>query len=76
MADREKKVGKTKIQKFYYLKNKELFRWNKKHFSVLEGLSFSEKWKFDKKIEDTSFKINIYTLTKKLVRFYRYIVVL
>ena len=26
---------------------------------VLEGLSFGEKWKFNKKIEDTSFKINI-----------------
>ena len=26
---------------------KDLFRKNKKHFSVFEGLSFGEKWKFD-----------------------------
>ena len=28
---------------------KELFRWNKKFFIVFEGLSFGEKWKFEKK---------------------------
>ena len=27
---------------------KELFRWNEKHFSVFEGLTFGEKQKFDK----------------------------
>ena len=35
---------------------KELFRWNKKHFIVSEGLSFGEKIKNLWKIADTSFK--------------------
>ena len=40
------KCGKEeeKLQKPEYLENeKELFRWNKKHFWVFEGLSFGEK---------------------------------
>ena len=50
-----KKCGKEgkKLQKFKYL---ELFRWNKKHFSVFEGLPFGEKIKIWQKIADTSFK--------------------
>ena len=53
------KVGKlreknTKI--WISWKLKELFRWNKKCFTVLKGLSFGEKIKIWWKIIDTSFK--------------------
>ena len=34
-----------KLQKLKYLKNEELFRSNKKNFSVSQGLSFGEKIK-------------------------------
>ena len=30
---------KKKLQQFWYLKKKELFRWNEKFFIVFEGLS-------------------------------------
>ena len=41
------KCGKDeeKVQKFEYLENEELLKWNKNHFSVFEGLSFGEKIK-------------------------------
>ena len=50
MADREKRgedeYTKTRISR----ERKELFRWNKKHFSqFLNGLSFGEKIKIWKK---------------------------
>ena len=43
MADREKKEGKTKIQKLEYLENENSFLDEKKKNSVFKGLSFSEK---------------------------------
>ena len=44
MADREKREGKTKIQKFEYLENKKSFLDEiKKIFTVFKGLSFGEK---------------------------------
>ena len=44
MADREKKEGKTKIQKFKYLKNEKSFLDEIKNFLIVfEGLSFGEK---------------------------------
>ena len=44
MADREKKEGKTKIQKVNYLKNEKSFLDEiKKKFMVFEGLLFGEK---------------------------------
>ena len=48
MADGEKE-GKTEIQKFEYLDNEKSFLDEIKFFIVFEGLSFSEKYKFDKK---------------------------
>ena len=42
------KCGKQvkKLQKIEYLENEKSFlRWNKKHFSVFEGLSFGEQIK-------------------------------
>ena len=42
MADREKKEGKMKIQKFEYLENKKSFL-DEIFFIVFEGLSFGEK---------------------------------
>ena len=42
MADGEKE-GRTEIQKYEYLENKTSFlKWNKKQFSVFEGLSFGD----------------------------------
>ena len=42
--------GKTEIQKFEYLKNEKSFLDEIKYiFIVYEGLSFSEKYIFDKK---------------------------
>ena len=38
---KRRKGGNTKI--WISRERKELFRWNKKHFSVFEGLSFGEK---------------------------------
>ena len=36
--------GRGKITKIWISQEqKEIFRWNKKHFSVFEGLSFGEK---------------------------------
>ena len=43
MADREKKEGKTKIQKLEYLENENNFLDEIKIFIVFKGLSFSEK---------------------------------
>ena len=43
MADREKKDGKTKIQKLEYLENEKNFLDEIKIFIVFKGLSFSEK---------------------------------
>ena len=44
MADREKKEGKKKIQKFEYLENEKSFLDEiKTFFIVFEGLSFGEK---------------------------------
>ena len=44
-------MGKTKVQKIEYLKNEKNFsdEIKKKIFIVFGGLSFSEKYKFDKK---------------------------
>ena len=42
---RREKITKIWISREW----KELFRWNKKHFSVFEGLSFDEIKKVDKK---------------------------
>ena len=44
---------------------KELFRWNKKHFSVFEGLSFGEIIKIWWKIADTSLNQNILPMDLK-----------
>ena len=44
----EEKIQKNWISREW----KELFGWNKKHFSVFEGLSFGEKIKIWWKIED------------------------
>ena len=42
--------GREKIQKFEYLKNKKIFLDEiKNSFIVFQGLSFDEKYKFDKK---------------------------
>ena len=50
MADREKKEGKTKIQKFEYLENENSFLDKIKNiFHSFWGLSFGEKQKFNKK---------------------------
>ena len=50
MADRVKKDGKTKIQKFEYLENEKSFLDEIKNiFHIFEGLSFGEKQKFYKK---------------------------
>ena len=50
MTDREKKEGKTNIQKIEYLENEERFLDEMKNiFRVFEGLSCDEKQKFDKK---------------------------
>ena len=50
MADREKKEGKTKIQKFEYLENENSFFDKIKNiFHSFWGLSFGEKQKFNKK---------------------------
>ena len=44
MVDREKKEGKTKIQKFQYLENeKSFFNEIKTFFTIFDGLSFGEK---------------------------------
>ena len=44
MADREKKKGRLKIQKFEYLKNEKSFLNEIKTFSIVfEELSFGEK---------------------------------
>ena len=45
MADREKREGKTKIQKFEYLENKKSFldEIKKTFFIVFEWLSLGEK---------------------------------
>ena len=44
MDDKEKKEGKTEIQKFKYLKNEKSFLDEiKTFFIVFEGLSFGEK---------------------------------
>ena len=44
--DHVEKEGRTEIQKNWISREqKEHFRWNKKHFSVSEGLSFGEKSK-------------------------------
>ena len=43
-----KREGKTNIKKFEYLKNKQSFFDEIKNI-VFEGLSFDEKWNFDKK---------------------------
>ena len=48
---------KGKITKIWISRDwKKLFRWNKKHFSVFEGLSFGEKIQIWWKIANTSFK--------------------
>ena len=68
-----------KLQTFCIsLEQKELFRWNKKHFSVFEAPSFGDKIK---KIADTSFKfpeirrkVWILSLTKCCEGFWRGIV--
>ena len=50
MTDREKKEGKTNIQKIEYLENEKRFLDEMKNiFRVFEGLSYDEKQKFDKK---------------------------
>ena len=49
----QRKGKNTKI--WISREQKELYRWNKKHFSVFEGLSFGEKLKIWWKIADTSF---------------------
>ena len=61
MADREKR-GKTKIQKLEYLKNENSFldEIKKTFCTVFEELSFGEKWKFDKKIADTSLTVPLW----------------
>ena len=43
MADREKKKGRWKYKKLNISRTERAF------FIVFEGLSFGEKWKFDKK---------------------------
>ena len=44
MVDREKKEGKTKIQKFQYLENEKSFcNEIKTFFTIFDGLSFGEK---------------------------------
>ena len=49
--------GRGKItKKWIPRERKGPFRWNKKHFSVFQRLSFGEKIKIWKKIADTSFK--------------------
>ena len=48
--------GRGKNRKIWISREwKEIFRWNKEHFSVFEGLSFGEKIKIWSKIADTSF---------------------
>ena len=50
MADREKKKGEAEVQKLEYLENEKIFLDEIKNiFHVFEGLSFSEKYKLDKK---------------------------
>ena len=49
MADREKRGEDENTKIWISQERKELFRWNKKHFSVFEELLFGEKYKFDKK---------------------------
>ena len=49
--------GREKITKNWISREqKELFRWNRKHFIVFKGLSFGEKINIWYKIADTSFK--------------------
>ena len=43
MADRGKKGEDGNTKNWISPEWKELFRWNKKHFSVFEELSFGEK---------------------------------
>ena len=53
------KYGKEgeELQKIEYLKNEEVFRWNKKKFSqFLKAIIWWRDKKIDKKIVDTSFK--------------------
>ena len=59
MVDREKKWKRRKSKNLNISRTKSFLYEIKTFFMVLEGLSFGEKWKIDKKIEDTSFKINI-----------------
>ena len=49
---RRKKITRIRISR----ERKELFRWNKKHFTVFEVLLFGEKIKIWQKIVDTTFK--------------------
>ena len=49
MADKEKRGEDENTKIWISQERKELFRWNKKHFSVFEELLFGEKYKFDKK---------------------------
>ena len=62
----EKKPPKIWISR----ERKELFRWNKKHFIVFEGLSFGENIKNWQKIVDTSFKLQDIQQIIKGVGFY------
>ena len=43
MTDREKRGEDENTKIWISWEGKELFRWNKKEISVLEGLSFGEK---------------------------------
>ena len=43
MADREKSGEDENTQIWIPWEQKELFRWNKKHFAVFKGLSFGGK---------------------------------
>ena len=56
MADREKKRERRKYKNLNILRTKIAFlmKW-KLFFLVFEGLSFGEKWKFDKKLRTQSF---------------------
>ena len=58
MVDRQKKMGRTEMQKIEYHKNKKSFVDEiKSSLIVFEGLSFGEKNKNWMEIADTSFKI-------------------
>ena len=49
MADRKKKREDENTKIWISWEQKDLFRWNKNIFYSFEGLSFGEKWIFDKK---------------------------